>query len=546
MRSHILLDGIIVSIMRILLMIIFLFSFLQSEGQMGYVKLEDFGVNGITYHRRIWIDSQFVYLAGTMSEIGKYPGIYTAKFNFSGELKGYNPIISSDTVNHVLNNSSSEGWPDTYRLGTRIDGLNANTKFVVYRHINYYNYNALFTYNSKYFSDSIDLPKQTIYPGGIDFSGKSLFASSSESCPKNIGANIVRIVNIDTSGSIIWTKEFTRPDAVGTPMQLKCDNNGGAYVGIVWNEEYIEDIKIEKDQYIEIVHLDHMGNKIESIFTPRDKAKYFNDPIDSLWYGPTDFIQTDNGDFIISSARGREIYMPYRKVWIPSVLKLSSLGQIVWNLDFENEASIDARLNRIKKSADNENYVVVGISYDTLAGKPRHKGIFACFSPNGDEIFRRYYSNLDSDSAYDELIDVVVSENGGYYLVGSCVDNKNPSTLKKKGWMIKVDSLGCIMPECDLNTYIEEFEPDVEIYRLYPNPISLNHPIINVQLHGEIIKQVLVFDVYGRVISKIYPNEIENDKIVTCDLSGKVKSPGVYYIQVSGSKSNLMRSFIVQ
>lgn len=112
--------------------------------------------------------------------------------------------------------------------------------------------------------------------------------------------------------------------------------------------------------------------------------------------------------------------------------------------------------------------------------------------------------------------------------------------------MIKVDSLGCIVPECDLNTYIEEFEPDVEIYRLYPNPISLNHPIINVQLHGEIIKQVLVFDVYGRVISKIYPNEIENDKIVTCDLSGKVKSPGVYYIQVSGSKSNLMRSFIVQ
>src|SRR5690606_8225505 len=103
---------------KVYLICLFIFSAIVLISQNGFVRLDDFMVNGVTTHRRIWKDSSYYYTAGTMSEVNKYPGIYSAKYNYNGDLVDYLPMISKDTIRHILNNSSSEWNGLVYRLGT--------------------------------------------------------------------------------------------------------------------------------------------------------------------------------------------------------------------------------------------------------------------------------------------------------------------------------------------------------------------------------------------------------------------------------------------
>jgi len=114
------------------------------------------------------------------------------------------------------------------------------------------------------------------------------------------------------------------------------------------------------------------------------------------------------------------------------------------------------------------------------------------------------------------------SESEGYLLYG----------VAAGAWLVKTDSIGCVMPNC-LDTMmhigIEEFEQlRKEKIILYPNPAHAKLQIaINQQ--GEKVEQVIIYDINGREIL----NKSFNAYLIDIDISNY--KHGVYIVKVIGS-----------
>lgn len=134
---------------------------------------------------------------------------------------------------------------------------------------------------------------------------------------------------------------------------------------------------------------------------------------------------------------------------------------------------------------------------------------------------------------WNELIyGIQNSEKGGYLLYG----------VSNGAWLVKTDTLGCVMPNC-LDTMmhigIEEFE---EIQKqeliLYPNPTH-DQLQIAVNQQGTKVEQVIIYDINGReILNKFY-----NEYLVNINVSSY--NTGIYIVKVSGTDgSEWSRKFI--
>jgi hypothetical protein len=125
------------------------------------------------------------------------------------------------------------------------------------------------------------------------------------------------------------------------------------------------------------------------------------------------------------------------------------------------------------------------------------------------------------------------SETEGYLLYG----------VSQGAWLVKTDTLGCVMPNC-LDTMmhigIEEFEViQKQELILYPNPARDNIQIaINIQ--GAKVEQVVIFDINGReVLRKTF-----SDFLVNMNVSSLNK--GIYMIKVIGNNGRVFNSKFIK
>jgi len=113
------------------------------------------------------------------------------------------------------------------------------------------------------------------------------------------------------------------------------------------------------------------------------------------------------------------------------------------------------------------------------------------------------------------------SESDGYLLYG----------VSKGAWLVKTDSIGCVMPNC-LDTMmhigIEEFEKLKEQKLIiYPNP-AIDRIQIAINQQGEKVEKVVIYDINGREIL----NKTFNEYLINIDVSNYNK--GVYVVSVTG------------
>ena len=113
------------------------------------------------------------------------------------------------------------------------------------------------------------------------------------------------------------------------------------------------------------------------------------------------------------------------------------------------------------------------------------------------------------------------SEKEGYLLYG----------VSQGAWLVKTDSIGCVMPNC-LDTMmhigIEEFEKLKEQKLIiYPNP-AIDRIQIAINQQGEKVEKVVIYDINGR--ERL--NKTFNKYLVNIDVSNYSK--GVYFVSVTG------------
>ena len=129
-------------------------------------------------------------------------------------------------------------------------------------------------------------------------------------------------------------------------------------------------------------------------------------------------------------------------------------------------------------------------------------------SPEGDSLWVRHYSLLDSVPAEPDPRDIQATPDGGYIISGwvwpqVAVEQGFPP---RYGWLLKVDEYGCVIPGCHLTTATETASPPSPELALYPNPVR---DFLNFELreYSPLPKATYrILDPAGRVL-RSYPAE---------------------------------------
>lgn len=140
---------------------------------------------------------------------------------------------------------------------------------------------------------------------------------------------------------------------------------------------------------------------------------------------------------------------------------------------------------------------------------------------------------MNDTSAQNYLCSVIQAPDGGFIAVGD-VGPTDGST--QDTWVIKVDSMGCLVPGCNGNlgvTTIHIGEPE---FIIYPNPTN---DFIDVETNFKNCT-VSVFDVLGNLILK---EKIIQNK-TRFNLSGF--SNGLYFMTLQGDDKIISKKFMTQ
>lgn len=146
------------------------------------------------------------------------------------------------------------------------------------------------------------------------------------------------------------------------------------------------------------------------------------------------------------------------------------------------------------------------------------------FNINGDLLWSRLYGDTSEDNSYS----VIHTSDGGFAIVGYTFGSCYGCV-----YLIKTDSLGCVVPGCQY-TGIEETQYTNDDFKIFPNPSSsilhiqsVNTPVADLKIH--------IYDALGRneeySISKISSSGNE------LSLNVKESLNGFYFLKIENKKT---------
>jgi hypothetical protein len=163
------------------------------------------------------------------------------------------------------------------------------------------------------------------------------------------------------------------------------------------------------------------------------------------------------------------------------------------------------------------------------------RGMLFKFTSEGEELWRRFYRWYDGPFNGNEQIfnDVEPTSDGGFILTGSTerfVDTTY--THPAKLWLVKLDSMGCLVPGCH-TVGIEEQALDLNQYlRIWPNPLPAGQavqfsfePPAEFAPNGPL--RVALLDGAGRIVHE------ERVQVGTGQLANLSLAAGLYYLHLT-------------
>lgn len=170
----------------------------------------------------------------------------------------------------------------------------------------------------------------------------------------------------------------------------------------------------------------------------------------------------------------------------------------------------------------------------------------AKFNSTGDSLWSRSYEVTNSEH---NPYDVQITSDGGFIATGYAYQGaSDPSPGVEVIWVLKTDSLGCVVPGCQ-NVGVQEYLMDLQEHlRVSPNPasdmvqIALDLPE-GVTVEGQV--QAHLQDATGRLVLQQVVSQNFNALRAALDVSAL--PAGTYYLHVRDARRWLAGSkFIVQ
>ncbi len=351
----------------------------------------------------------------------------------------------------------------------------------------------------------------------------------------------VFLTKIDTSGSIIWYKQYLHTDYdQGAELKLTPDGK----VIIVGRAEsvgvYNDVLLIKTDLDGNLIWRKRFGNSFDekyySIEIIKNNTEYLlggdygyyssGDP-----YFDMSLMRTDTAGNIIWQQQYGISPNESGKCAIPtldsgyaicgmyndtgSVLKTDKNGVVQWIKKFSQQQGTLYSMKQLQDSS----YVIIKSDIDTQ--NANRTGFLTKADKNGNVIWERIYPHPTSGISnyffgFNTTADKGFIITGQYNRIGQPYQNM---------WLVKTDSLGCDSVTCSYLTGIEEQHRVTQTIKLIPNPNDGNFTLF---LDKEVQDlSLIVYDVTGKEVCSNAISNTNNIQLNCTDLKN-----GIYIVKV--------------
>ncbi len=213
------------------------------------------------------------------------------------------------------------------------------------------------------------------------------------------------------------------------------------------------------------------------------------------------------------------------------MVKLYPDGDVLWSKTYGPPA-FNSTLFAVKEILPNGDLIACGQSYQE---EGERKGVLLRTTSTGDSLWMRHYFYADSlvSDAKGTFRDVLPTLDGGFVAVGgvySSASGNNPPGYNPDMWVVKVDSMGCLVPGCDtpmgITSYITNLK---EAVTAYPNPAHGNTVVVvdvplSVRSKAPLVLSVV--SAQGQLVRELQVQQGENQIVLTA------MANGIYYLHL--------------
>lgn len=370
------------------------------------------------------------------------------------------------------------------------------------------------------FHDS--LKRTNVFVETIESDNNFLCLNVFQKTTENIKADIA-LYKLDQNGDTIWVKEYVQPGGYSLIAQKVAAYKSGYLIA----GEYHDYITHSYSQAPKLIYTD-TGGIVQW-------QKLLDDSIDGIH----DWVINPDNSIIYCSKWGDSIEQSGYIGWRGYLAKIDSNQNKVWDMRID-PTTIGTELNAITSLRDG-NYIAGGLvpqlSPDTAA-----TGGVIKFHDAGDSveiIWKRCYRPLTPKYPVNYIYDILERRNGSIIACGKseCPDD----TFPQQGWILGLDSFGCLVPGCQNWNGIDEAKTSLPVLRLYPNPVS-NQLYFDVRgITSQDEWQISVADVTGKILASIPHVDISTEYFL--DTKGYVT--GLYFLTLSNQRDiHLTKQFM--
>lgn len=297
-------------------------------------------------------------------------------------------------------------------------------------------------------------------PEGEEWIGRQVVASKDGGCmlvgeASAPGVGDAMLIKTDSAGEAQWTRTYGSSTYFDYFLcaDTTADDDGFFAGGQTWDP-------VGKQQFW-VLRVDAEGDTVWS--------KVWGSPYDEYYAHLT---TKANGNPIVANS------WAYGPMYLQMRAYMTELdasdGSFVWQREYgSNENTTE--LYTAKEVAPGEGHIAVGFTYAPSSNFIQ--GLLLRTADNGDSLWMRsyfYYDSLMTDGL-GELKDVVPTGDGGFIACGYTFGSYTgpfPEQYSQDTWIVKVDSLGCIIPGCDdFNTVVTVQVTNLKnALTVYPNP----------------------------------------------------------------------------
>jgi hypothetical protein len=288
--------------------------------------------------------------------------------------------------------------------------------------------------------------------------------------------------------------------------------------------------------------------------TPNNQlVREYISPADELWFQPQDICQTIDNGYLITTASGYYRNFPQGStdsvsvfLYYPYLLKLNADLEKEWTMELGfNWPSGGGRrcMFAITPTFDGH-YAVVGEGDKTPVGPDtfRTHGIIAKITEDGEKLWERELTWMDTIMHRHLLSDIVTTPDGGFLIGGQANGfvNEDYTVASQQAWLLKLDEYGCLVPGCQGPVSVEDDLPDQPWQPLlFPNPVQ-DMLSVFLPLHSEAAPiSMEIFNNAGQLMKREEGLRTE----VTYMLDIGAWPSGAYYIKYGIGKSS---NFVTQ